>query len=623
MLFGILPTVLVRCLRATAIIFGLLLLSAPALGQGEDVAEAAPSEQDRSPDPEAAKREEARSRFLKGVELVQNESWDAALAEFLASRELFPTQVALKNAAISLRQLKRNAEALEMYEELLQLFGAKLSADDKRSVDEAMVGLRRLVAEITISGTPTGAVVVVDGRQRGTLPLSAPVRVDAGTRHMRVFKEGYVPFETQLLVAGAQKKSVRAELAALAQSGKLSVEESSGKQLEVLVDGAVVGKTPWVGVLSVGTHTVLLRGDGDLGTPPTAADVKQNQTTTLRLSAAVLDTSLRVEPTPANARIDIDGVVVGNGVWEGRLKSGAHKVEVIAEGFLAYSKDVRLVSGQREVVRVALERDVSNPMWSTFRPHLYAELVGGLAFTGSLGGSAATACADGDCSDESHPPGVLAGARVGYQLTSGLGLEIFLGYLRLQEEVVRTKNASADVPTRSTNYEDKTTLSGPLAALSASYTFLEQTPVTARVWAGAMRGRAEFENAGTFSGTVADRNQTGATFDFSERVTIAEQAQNIWVPFVAPELRFGYRFNKTFALDLGVAGFFFFPPSTPRVDTTKDGQADQARSAALPTYPGVFPGGVDAKPGNMFLSPDDGFGAFVAIVPSVAARVDF
>nr|HMR04856.1 PEGA domain-containing protein [Polyangiaceae bacterium] len=418
-----------------------------------------------------------------------------------------------------------------------------------------------------------------------------------------------------------QKKSIRAELAALAQSGKLSVEESSGKTLDVLVDGAVVGTTPWTGVLSVGTHTVLLRGEGDLGTPPTAATVKQNQTTTLRLSAAVLDTSLRVEPTPANARIDIDGVPVGNGVWEGRLNSGTHKVEVMTEGFLAYSREVRLVSGQREVVRVALERDVSNPMWNSFQPHLYAELVGGIALTGSLGGGAATACASGECSDESHPLGILAGARVGYQLTTGLGLEIFLGYLRLKETVVRTKNANADVPTRATDYQDTTTLSGPLAALSASYTFLEQTPLTARVWAGAMRGRAEFENTGTFSGTVSD--PSGATFDFSERVSIPEQSQNIWVPFVAPEIRFGYRFNKTFALDLGVAGFFFFPPSTPRVDTTNDGQADQTRSAALPTYPGVFPGNTPAKPGNMFLTPDDGFGAFVAVVPSVAARVDF
>ena len=599
-----------------------LCLAAPAFGQQPDTDSSPAEATSEATDPAKAKREEARARFLKGIELVQNESWDAALAEFLASRELFPTQVAIKNAAISLRQLKRNAEALEMYEELLQRFGAKLDAKSRKSVDDAMAQLRGLVAEITVSGSPAGAIVVVDGRQRGTLPLPKPVRVDAGTRHVRVFKEGFLPFETQVLAAGGQKKAVSAQLSALAKSGKLSVREASGKSLDVVVDGAVVGKTPWVGVLSVGTHTVVLKGKDDLGSPPTSAVVRTNQTTNLRLEAVVLDASLRIEPTPANARIDIDGVSVGNGVWEGRLKSAVHQVEVTAEGFLAYRSEVKLSSGQNEVLRVALERDLSSPMWSTFQPHLYAELVGGLAFAGSLGGGAAQACADGDCSSESHPLGLLAGARVGYQLTAGLGVEVFLGYLRLSEEVVRTKSARADVPTRSTDYEDNTTLSGPLAALSASYTFLKQTPITARLWVGAMRGRAEFDNAGTFSGTLTDA-PSGATFDFAERVSISEESKNLWIPFVAPEIRAGYRFSRMFSVDIGVAGFFFFAPGESRVGTSQLDQEEQGRSVALRSYPGVFPGNRTANPGLMRLDPDDGFGTFFALVPSLAARIDF
>src|SRR4051812_7353337 len=74
---------------------------------------------DASADDAEKRKEEAKARFQRGLELVQNESWDAALAEFLASRKLFPTRVALKNAALSLRQLKRYVEALAMYNELL------------------------------------------------------------------------------------------------------------------------------------------------------------------------------------------------------------------------------------------------------------------------------------------------------------------------------------------------------------------------------------------------------------------------------------------------------------------------------------------------------------------------
>lgn len=572
------------------------------------------------------KREEARKRFVKGLELVQNESWDAALAEFLASRELFPTQVALKNAAISLRQLKRNAEALEMYEELLQRFGDKLSPADKQAVTEAMTALQGLVGEISVEASPAGAKVVVDGQERGSAPLAKPVRVDAGTRSVRVFKEGHIPFETQVLVAGGQKKVVRAALTALAQSGKLSVQEASGKALDVIVDGATVGKAPWTGVLSVGSHTVFLRGDGDLGSPPAAALVRANETTTLRIQAVVLDAKLRIEPTPANARVDIDGVELGNGVWEGRLKSGPHRIEVTAEGFLAYRRDVRLVAGRPEVVRVALERDLTNPMWSTFRPHIYAAAMGGLALGSGFGGGADDACSAGDCGDRGRPFGFLVGAIGGYQLTGGLGVELFVGYLSVSEQVTRKKTGRSDVPQPlvSDDYRDKTRVSGPAAALAASYQFLETTPLTARVYAGVMRATARFENEGTFAGTAV--HGSGATFGFSERVSIPEANQELWIPFVGPEVRFGYRLSSHLTIDAGVAAFFMFAPSEKRSgagsEDSKDPSAGQ-RSVLLKDYPDVFPGGDDAQPGVMFLSPESGLGAFYLVSPSVAVRYDF
>ena len=83
----------------------------------------------------------------RGLELVQNESWDAALAEFLASRKLFPTRVALKNAALSLRQLKRNVEALAMYNELLAQFGTSIPPDERKTIDDAKEAEKQAKAE--------------------------------------------------------------------------------------------------------------------------------------------------------------------------------------------------------------------------------------------------------------------------------------------------------------------------------------------------------------------------------------------------------------------------------------------------------------------------------------------
>lgn len=389
----------------------------------------------------------------------------------------------------------------------------------------------------------------------------------------------------------------------------------------------MVGETPWDGRLSVGVHSVALRGEGDMGAPPSSAEIQPNQTTTLRLSATRLDATVRVDPTPTSARVDVDGVTVGNGVWEGKLRSGKHQVEVTAEGFLAWRREVSVRSGQREVLRVALERDLSNPMWreSFFEPHLYLEALGGPALARSFAGGADAACSDAGCSDRSRPFGFLVGARGGYQLTSGLGLELFLGYLSLSESVTRQKSASGDFPSTATAFEDTTKLRGPAAALSASYQFFERTPLLFRVWLGAARAKADFSGSGTFRGratTVATGGQT-LTYDFAEPVDIPEQSPSLWVPFTGPEVRIGYRVSKRFAVDAGVAMFVMFAPTTARVGTSDRDRAKNERSQQLPDVPNAFSDGSTARLGLLRLGPDDGFGTFLTVVPSVAARLDF
>lgn len=609
---------------------------------------AEPSASESPPeDADALRKQQAKERFKKGIDFVAAEDWDAALAEFEASLELFPTKVALKNAATSLRQLKRYVEALDAYEELVRKYEDKLTPDERKIAAEAMAKLRNSVGEIVVESDQGQSSVVVDGLDRGVTPLMSPIRVKAGTHTVRVSKSGFESFETRVRVAGGQRKTVRATLRGLTRSGRLRVTEATGKQLEVVIDGATVGKTPWEGTLSVGTHTVYLRGENDLGTPPSVATVFANKMSNLSLKAGVLDAELRVEPSPSNARIDIDGVQVGNGVWQGRLKSGQHKVEVTAKGFLAYRKDVEVKPGRREVITVSLRRDLTDPMWRerSFAPHVYLGAVGGGAFSTSFGGSADAACKRGECGDRDRPTGFFAGARAGYQLTSGLGLELFVGYMQLKEEMVRRVEAAHEPYVQylvSTDYRDQTKLAGPLAAASASYQFLERTPILARLWVGAWRAQASFENEGRFDGylvstekynyvdddgTVSQVNLKG-TFELD--VSIPERSENIWIPFVGPELRFGYRFSDSFAMDVGVAAFVMFPPEVKRTDTEERdprfaGFASDNPQVQDQFYPDLLPDGQQQiqAPGAVKLPNESGFGTFFVILPTLGGRFDF
>src|SRR6478609_6722026 len=455
------------------------------------------------------RKEEAKLRFQRGLELVQNESWDAALAEFLASRKLFPTRVALKNAALSLRQLKRSVEALAMYNELVTTFGNSIPPEERKTIDDAIAQLKLAVGEVLIDSDQPGSTVVIDGQQQAGVTPMAAIGVNAGTHSVRISKEGYESFEATVLVAGGQRETVHGKLKALSTIGRLVVRESAGKTLDVVVDGAVVGKTPrYEGVLSVGPHTVLLKGEGNLGTAPAQAMVKENQAATLTLSAVELDAEIRIEPVPANASVFVDGVQLGNGVWEGRLQSGPHQIELAGDGFVAYRKTTTLTKGKRELLKVALERDLSNPMWQAgFVPHLFIEVVGGavLAPFGGFGGDADKACGDGHCPSRAIPLGFLAGARGGYQFIKGFSAELGAGFFYLGGKMTRSGVAAvADHGTlTSDDYRDQTTLAGPFVEVSASYQMLEKTPLTFRLGGGVARAKATFKNGGNFSGDVA------------------------------------------------------------------------------------------------------------------------
>src|SRR5262249_14477021 len=125
-------------------------------------------------------------------------------------------------------------------------------------------------------------------------------------------------------------------------------------------DNVVVGRTPWEGPVAPGEHMIVLRGSGLLGTQPVSAPVKPYELTTLTLAAEELDAGLRVEPVPGGARVAIDGVTLGRGIWDGRLRAGSHRVEVLAEGFTPWSRAIELRHGDHEIVVAELTRAPAN-----------------------------------------------------------------------------------------------------------------------------------------------------------------------------------------------------------------------------------------------------------------------
>ncbi|KYF82937.1 hypothetical protein BE20_00795 [Sorangium cellulosum] len=595
---------------ASAVLWAALTTPLPALAQpsGPIAPESAPADQGRGELAEEGgrseeSREEARAHFEKGLALMDQGAWAAAAAEFTVSRRLYPTINATFNAADCLRKLQRYDEALEMFEALLREF-PRLPQSEKASAQLAIDELRALVGTVEITGAKPGASIVIDGRDRGDYPPVNPIRVAAGVHMVRILKDGYAPFEMRVEVAGGRTAPVIVKHVALTESGRLKVTEQSGKAVDVVVDGDVVGQTPWEGTLAVGAHMVVLRGERNLGTGPAAAPVKAGQLTTLSLRAEELEAMLRVDPTPAGAMVTIDGVPVGRGTWEGALRAGAHRIEVRDEGFVPVTRQLNFARGQQEKLTIALPRDDDAEVWK--KPSkLVVDLTTGFAVVPSLGGDVAGRC-DGGCS-RSVGLGGLGLLHAGYELGSGVGFGATLGYvLAYQKTAARAATVTPyGLSPEPGAADDQLRLSGLVAGGSAGWRLGERFPLLLRL------------GAGVVIGTVRDQRtrftpNDGTNADDVIHVDAAESSASAFYFYLDPEARVSVHLGERFELSAGLQALMFFALAEPSFDDRQDVGVSH-RVAGDRERPGVasYPG--DALTGR----------TVALLVPSLGARYAF
>lgn len=112
---------------------------------------------------DASHRENALAHFKAGLDHFDRQEWSAALAEFLRSRELYPTRAATKNAAVCLRKEGRFDEALDLYEALLRDF-PDLPQPDRDFATSEIRELQASIGAVGLRGAEPGASVVIDGR---------------------------------------------------------------------------------------------------------------------------------------------------------------------------------------------------------------------------------------------------------------------------------------------------------------------------------------------------------------------------------------------------------------------------------------------------------------------------
>ncbi|MBI2393400.1 MAG: PEGA domain-containing protein [Deltaproteobacteria bacterium] len=377
------------------------------------------------PSPSAAPEEvEARKHFDIGLKLYKEKLYEAALVEFEQSYKIVPRPGALRNVAQCQRDLKRFADAYAAYETLLAKHGSQLAPGELAAVKKAIKDLESVTGTISFEVNEPGATVTVDGRDVGTTPLPAPVRVDVGPHLVRVTKTGYEAFDQQVKVLATQALSIDAKLTKDIKTGKLIVNEKSGAAVNVWIDDIDRGPAPATVELSPGAHIVELRGEG-LASPRKMVEIVAKVDGTVTLEATALRGRLRVETFGKKGTIYVDDKKVGEGTWEAELSPGTHRVKVVAPGYEPHERLVAIEVGQTVVDAVTLAPiPVAPPPPPPPAPvrdpylGLYGRLalLGGFSLTGA-GESVRPGCDDSrPCAsvDDSKPMGAGVALHVGH-----------------------------------------------------------------------------------------------------------------------------------------------------------------------------------------------------------------
>jgi hypothetical protein len=313
-------------------------------------------------EPDAAAKADAAKRFDRGLSLFDEGDNAGALAEFKQVYSTLPNPVVLYNIGLVYAAMQRPVEAVDA---LKQVVGdASLSPGQKQRAQTTLSDQEARIGRLSITTVPAGAHISIDNVDVATTPLSAPLRVAAGSHVVGAVAEGYAQARKEVVVAGNADASLDFALlrAEATRDANLTVR-SRISAAEVFVNGKSAGKTPLATSLSVppGHINVELRRPG-YTTVKQQVDLNEGATSDITLDPSIDTQALATEGVflaldvgRKDADLFVDQQHIGPYTAPVRLPKGPHRVRVEAAGFMPLERDLTLEGGKNNVLSEKLE----------------------------------------------------------------------------------------------------------------------------------------------------------------------------------------------------------------------------------------------------------------------------
>jgi len=263
------------CCLAACLVLWMLTLSMPEAGAEKKKKKEVPEESEEAPTagmPDDPVIKEAITHFQKGVGFFNEESYGAALVEFLKSYELHPNWALRYNIGICYVETGKVVEGLEEFRLYLEEGGDEIDPDRRKEVENLIGEIEGKIGFVEIRPSEQGASNILDEYKEVGDEISGPIALMAGLHTLVVKKSGFETVSREFKLASGETKVIEVALKALTspalQNEKKKEPEPVKKEPEKLVKpkrwlwaGLGTGLALGAGAVVTGSLTLVKRND--------------------------------------------------------------------------------------------------------------------------------------------------------------------------------------------------------------------------------------------------------------------------------------------------------------------------------------------------------------------------
>ncbi|WP_462273698.1 PEGA domain-containing protein [Methanohalophilus sp.] len=206
----------------------------------------------------------------------------------------------------------------------------------------------KLPSSLSISSSPSGAKVYLDGTYEGTTPLTLD-SIEEGSYRLALKKSGYEDIYESVNVNAGDTTTISKSLSEETGSLRISSNPSGAK---VYLDGKYKGPTPLtLDNIEAGSYRLALKKSGyeDIFE---SVNINAADTTTISKSLSEETGSLRISSNPSGAKVYLDGTYEGTtpiSIYD--LETGLYEIKFEKTGYETVSFKKMIYTGSNSVSR--------------------------------------------------------------------------------------------------------------------------------------------------------------------------------------------------------------------------------------------------------------------------------